>query len=1219
MKHVIAASAAFLLAAVTSNAQISVTGVTTSAASANPVQSSGNAELRQPIDLSSTRVSTITSFVDAVGKKQFRTNSYVEIANGLNYATTNGVLLPSVPEFTLIEGAAIAWRGGTKLSLGATLDSTAPVQIRLPSGELMSSRLQGLSVSTPQGQSVLIADIKEGVQGILVASNVVVYPDCFNGAVQGDLRYTVQLSGIEQDIVIRSSTLSSPDTLAGLGLPGVDPNSLVIEGLTEFLTGPDPQVQPVLRQDSLNGQAVNIADNNLQFGPSMRMGAGRSFMAGQEDQTLGFVSKSWVRTPDQRNFLIEQIPLSIVEAQIPVFQPSKPGAMKASGRFFKTRLEALNSLPKGRKEVQEARKILPLKAVGKGLLAWLGQPGVIVDYSTISGGLTNYTWLGTSTYLISSATTLYGTNTICEAGSVLKYASNASVTVTTPVTWQGSAYRPVVLCAKDDNSSGEVISGSTGAPSNYPYASTALILDASTNGAVNTTFNLAHLRIANANTAIQIIQGTNGHTIRHAQFVNCGSGIAPSSTTLSVYNALFAGVGTNFNGSATVGDLEHITSDTAAIFAQGSTFSSVGLTNCLFTAVANANVGSNTNQVAILSSNSGVFQNLSLGTSHYLPTNSIYRCAGTTGIDPTLAGDLIDMVTTAPTELGTNYSVGTNLPLQPVVPRNTGIPDLGYHEYALDYVVKGISVTGTNTLSLINGVAVGFYGSSGFTPATNAKVSSFGLPESLNRLTLVNTVFEQPQPWISNTSGFVLINGPGQNLRFTDVSYLAAGTGGRQICPTILSGTMNVQDCQLRGVYWKSYNYSGSGSFGGTINLRNSLLDHCTIDWTQGYAGTPYYLYFAWQNNLFTKSSIALTHCSYYYGSWTAYDCVYDSSTGSLTEYGGGSNVPWTNFGCNGYISTTRFLSGTGDVTGLSRDFISGPLGDYYYPTNSTANSLSTLIHADTNTTRTPATSGIGLYHYTTTLDQTKEATNALSIGMHFVALESHRASVEFSGTNGLNNWYYGKSTAPLVTTFTYLPSFGNPYTGYTNVWYDASISSGNNDYFAWVFSNGQHPGASFDSLRIWQSTVGSRVSVWSTANASSTSDGVRLHIAKNAIALTPWVTSTAGVITPMNARGYVQPDDLLFFQLNMNASIYSDATTWDPLVVIHRGVSTLAAGLPDWFSNSTGSGALSGSDGSGDFDGDGQIDRLDSSPFNFNSSASSVLIERPVDGTVIP
>ncbi len=52
--------------------------------------------------------------------------------------------------------------------------------------------------------------------------------------------------------------------------------------------------------------------------------------------------------------------------------------------------------------------------------------------------------------------------------------ANVSLIVNSPVTWLGSGYRPVVMTAKDDNTMGDAISGSTGNPGTNYYAAAAL-------------------------------------------------------------------------------------------------------------------------------------------------------------------------------------------------------------------------------------------------------------------------------------------------------------------------------------------------------------------------------------------------------------------------------------------------------------------------------------------------------------------------------------------------------------------------------------------------------------------------------------------------------------------------------------------------------------------------------------------------------------------------
>src|SRR5439155_20553807 len=146
--------------------------------------------------------------------------------------------------------------------------------------------------------------------------------------------------------------------------------------------------------------------------------------------------------------------------------------------------------------------------------------GFLIDYQTLNTGQTNYVLKGDMTYFISGNVSLFGTNTTFEGGTVLKYTNNVTLTVSTPITWQGSAYRPVILTARDDPSVGESIAPSN-ALSGY-YATTALYFDANAAGA---TATLPNLRVANAQTAIGI-NGRAGHVISHAQLVTCQKGFA---------------------------------------------------------------------------------------------------------------------------------------------------------------------------------------------------------------------------------------------------------------------------------------------------------------------------------------------------------------------------------------------------------------------------------------------------------------------------------------------------------------------------------------------------------------------------------------------------------------------------------------------------------------------------------------------------------------------
>jgi len=1225
---------AALLAAVSIQAQQSSAGLDPSVpllqSVATTLTNGVETVIRTPTDWNATWVQVMSSSTDDSGAAQTTTNRYAELGSGLNYISLDdGLLRESDPSFVLVTNEARAWTGQSQLSLAGNINSPIVLRARLPDGQALATRVQGLFIyDATTAQTIQLATVKDSI-GVQTETNAILYPDCFDGggAVTGDVLFVNTINGWSQDIVIHQWAVDGT-ALANAGLTNASTDSLTVEVWTEFVDSPTPQQTPVWAQGTVGGVAMAMPDVQLNFGTVMQMGTGRAFLLGQESDSVSLVSKQWVQTPDQRQFLVESAPLALIQAGMPATPQGTPGKAGAMLRPpSKSRLEAMNSLRPGKSAPGKVEaSIRTLKTAGKGLLAWAAQPGLVLDYTTLGTvGLSNYVFLGDHTYYLSTSggVTCTGTVTTVEGGCVIKSATNASLTIKTPLSWQATQFRPVIMCSKDEPSCGESVSGSTGYPGSAQYAAAALVLDASSTGATNTSFNLSHLRIANAQTGIQLLQGTNAHSISHAQFVYCGTAMAPSNTTFSLLNALIFNVGTMFGGSGTgsTADLEHLTVDGGVTFQVTNVLSSCGITNSLVMGITNLYLGTATNQVAVLGNNTGVFANLTSGPTHYLASGSPYRNLGTTAINPSLAADLLDLSTYPPTDLGTNWTVTANTVLSPQALRDTGVPDLGYHGDPCDYVVKGITVNGTNTLALLNGVSVAFYGTTGISfQNSNGKFTSFGLPESLNHLFLANAIFEQATNWITNTSSFTLVNlntDEPQILRFTDVSFLSAGQLGQQLYPQAMSGAPTIQDCQLRGVYWAFPGTSG-GAASGVVVLKNNYLERSTLSMSQYYPSTIYNLALTWQNNLFSRCALSLIHWGSSYGAWSVYDNVFDNSTGTKTEDGfvDSNHDPFDNFtayGYNGFINTTEWLVGTGDHTNLLRDFVPGPLGSYYYPTSGATNSLATLIDADS--ARTAA--GVGLAEYTTVLGQQKDTTN-LDVGMHYAALEAHQASTEYSSTQGSNNWYYAKTTAPYGTSFTYLPTFGNPYTGYTNVWYDGTIGCCGGDYFAWVWSNGQHPAVDYDSLRIWQSPAAGKMSAWSSASTGASSDGVNLAITKNGGLMTPWTHNAPNGTVTLNGRTWVQTGDIVSFQLNMAANNSADATTWDPVIILYRGVSTLSPGLPDWFADSNGDGSVNSSDGTGDLDGDGVIDRSDPRPFDPTISTFQITIERPVNGSTV-
>ena len=198
----------------------------------------------------------------------------------------------------------------------------------------------------------------------------------------------------------------------------------------------------------------------------------------------------------------------------------------------------------------------------------------------------NLTFRGDTTYYVTNAVTLSGVTTF-EEGTVIKYAAGASLSVSS-VNWLGTSYHPAILTAKDDNSVGATISGSTGNPSGY-YANPAL----SFSGSPPQTWEMANFRIAYAQQAITASSVSFTLSLYDGQIVNCANGIhAPGQGNVFLRNVLFAGDQTAFNDPALVsfegenvtfgGLTSYVPSFLISFYNSGSQPFSFYFKNCIF-------------------------------------------------------------------------------------------------------------------------------------------------------------------------------------------------------------------------------------------------------------------------------------------------------------------------------------------------------------------------------------------------------------------------------------------------------------------------------------------------------------------------------------------------------------------------------------------------------------------------------------------------------------
>ncbi|MGP8218816.1 MAG: immunoglobulin domain-containing protein [Limisphaerales bacterium] len=933
------------------------------------------------------------------GQTVLHIHQYTELATGLHY-WNNGQWVDSKEEINILPNGTTAATQGQHQAYFPGDIYQGVVDLVTPDGIHLQSRPLGLSYDDGT-KTVLIAELKDSV-GQLVGPNQVIYPDAFTDF-KADLRYTYTKAGFEQDIILREQPLT-PESF------GLNPATARLQVLTEFFNPPQPAVTTMVLPEQAG---ITLSDENLDFGV-MKMMPGRAFLLGSDAHEGGaLVSKSWVML-DGRQFLVEEVPVEALAnqlAQLPV-----PQTASAKPKVNSTL------------HVVSAKRLLPALRLAKtspgGRLMRVAQAasssrGLVLDYQTISANLTNYTFQGDTTYYISGFLDLWQTNTF-EGGAVIKYTNGASI-ILVPVSpgpvlnWRASAYRPVIFTAKDDDSVGESISGSTGNPTNY-YANMALEI-------IDTSPTLAYLRVAYAQSALAFYD--SNPSIYHAQFINCQNGITSSGATISLRNALFANVKTDFStGGGVIINGQNITINGSTWLETGTPYGeSLALTNCIL-----ANVNSLTNVVLTLSgsyngfynsptfgtvtSGSAVYPFQSVGAGNYYLTNGCgFQNVGTTNIDSALLAALRQK-TTYPPIVYSNTTISVATTFSPQAQRDTDMPDLGYHYDPLDYIFGSVD-TSTN-LTFTAGTAVGWFDYSGY---------GISLPNSIN----VNFNGTVTAPCIFTHYTTVQ---EGSAVNWSAQSWFAFGMAAigaiddPNYAPLIMAQFTHFSQLANTHVYFRDYTiqlhfqgndcefYNGcEGGYGMWLCPSNCLFDRVYLALQAECCAQM-----AMQNCTLYGGSMLITH----WGDWpvTIINSAFDGTTFDMD-----ASDAYCDY--NAFLTNANLTAVMGghEVTNLvSYNWQSSWLGNYYLPTNSPL-----IDMGNTNANL------LGLYHFTTQTNQTVEGDSIVDIGYHYVATDTNGIPLDSNGDgipdyledangNGLDdsgetNWSIAILTQPTSQT----------------------------------------------------------------------------------------------------------------------------------------------------------------------------------------------------------
>jgi hypothetical protein len=880
--------------------------------------------------------------------------SYTELGTGICYLTNNQYV-DSVEEVDPVAGGAQAVQGRHQVqwALNANTPGGA-VTVITPDAKQLSSTVFGLAYfDLATGSNAVIGQLKD-CDGSIVNTNQVVYADAFSN-VTADIVYTYTKAGLSQDIVLRQALLP-PDAY------GLNDASTIVQAYTEFMSAPEPEMTAVTNNGVVDAQILDFGE--------MKMAVGQAFFVNGQDGPVpaGIVSKQWVQV-NNRTFLIEAISYSAISNQMagmPHSSNLKPG------RGSIRRLAFLE--PKPSRSSGALKRKQPMKLAK----ADTTRPRLAIDYVLLSS-TTNLTLQGDSTYFVSSTVNVTGTTTI-EGGTVVKYTNTSSgQIIATNIVCQTGPYGPGVFTSMNDSTVGVQIG------TNTPTIGPANYLNFGTLGA--NSIVLRNLRFSYANLAIFGSIGTisaNSIEIWDCQFVNCkepfsGAMGVHGSFPVNIYNVLFCGctygvVATNSSGHFAY-SVVNVTADQVGTFFENGGTDTCNATNSVFTGTGMSGITA-FSHCSTYATNTGMYTNVGAG-GYYLVNGSTNQGTGTTNISTNLLADLQSLTTYPP--VVTNGWLTTDYMFSPQALRDINGADRGYHYSPIDWAVN-IAVSNA-ALAVLPGTVLAGYSTNGSNYAillyTNGSVDCEGTATSPNYFVRYNTVQEQFNTNWATVNGTALLQTPNAadaswgNFAFTDWSVLANDgqiTGSPALTPCPITN----QDCQF---------YGGTiGSTNGPVFTVTNCLFHrvnCTVkDGGLGGASNTFC------NNLFIGGQLTVKHGGT--GQYTFRDNLFDQTTNTLIS--GTINVCLS----NAYVTTNfGFLTPTnGDIFLTSSPvYQTGALGSYYYPTN-----LS-LIHAGSQ----PAENA-GLYFYTVLTNNVIEGDNTVSIGFHYVAVDSNGVPLDTDG-----------------------------------------------------------------------------------------------------------------------------------------------------------------------------------------------------------------------------
>ena len=374
------------------------------------------------------RPQLLTNWINGQTNVLVVTNRYVELATGLNFMDpVTHQWQPSRPAFRLTDQGAVADSTAHQVRLAADISQPAAITLTTPDGQVLHTTPRGLSFFDG-AKSVLLGHM-HSIFGVLAASNIVIYPDCFL-VCKSSLRVVLTRAGLEVDVLLHEQLPGPPSAY------GLNEASARFEVLTEFFQSPAPikttQIIPPRRDATGQRLGLPLHDDKLQLG-AMTTQPGHAFST--ENRTtippssLGSsvpVGKSVEMFEGGRQFLIEAVRWQDIRSHFNKLPPCRSKPMPPWGRLVSA--SAGRSILPPLTVTNSTNTFQIAQSTAKVEPGFLNSPcALVLDYRIVNNTLSGFRFLGRETYPINGPVHLEGGRVTIEAVTVLKYVPGASI------------------------------------------------------------------------------------------------------------------------------------------------------------------------------------------------------------------------------------------------------------------------------------------------------------------------------------------------------------------------------------------------------------------------------------------------------------------------------------------------------------------------------------------------------------------------------------------------------------------------------------------------------------------------------------------------------------------------------------------------------------------------------------------------------------------------